>query len=166
MRSFKWKRWLKHFDPIQSRSVFLWIIPVSLSSILDTFQESSDRVYKWHSTIKTKESCSQNSSFPHVIKSSVPEEETKECVGPSHMCLWERSDEKRPAAQRNRDRRKEHKSALWASKWWMAKCQSRAIHTIEFTLLRLLKVILLLIFCGRCSYSFLTETLDFHLLDT
>lgn len=42
----------------------------------------------------------------------------------------------------------------------------RAVHTIGFVLLQLLKVILLLIFCGRCSDSFLTETLDFHLLDT
>lgn len=166
MRSFKWKRWLKHFDPIQSRSVFLWIIPVSLSSILDTFQVSIDRVCKWHSTMKKKASCSQNSPFPHMIKSRVPEEETKECLGPSCMCLWERSGEKRPTALGNRDSKEEHKSALWASKWWMAKCQLRAIHTIEFALWWLLKVILLLIFCGRCSYSFLTETLDFHLLDT
>lgn len=37
---------------------------------------------------------------------------------------------------------------------------------MEIALLRLLKVILLLIFCGRCPYFFLTETLDFHLLDT
>lgn len=166
MRSFKWKRWLKHSDPIQSRSVFLWIIPVPLSSFLDTFQVSIDRVYKWHSTRQKKASCSQNSPFPHVIKSSVPEEETKECLGPSRMCLWERSGERRPTAPGNSHGRGEHKSALWASKWWMAKCQLRAIHTIEFALLRLLKVILLLIFCGRCSYSFLTETLDFHSLDT
>lgn len=104
--------------------------------------------------------------FPHAIKSSVPEEETKECLGPSHMCPWERGGERRPTAPGTTDKREEHKSALWASKWWMAERQLRAKHTIEFVLLRLLKVILLLIFCGRCSYSFLTETLDFHLLGT
>lgn len=166
MRSFQWKRWLKHFNPIQSRSVFFWIIPVPLSSVLDTFQVSIDRVYKWHSTTKKKESCSRNSPFPHAIKSSVPEEETKEWLGPSRMCPWERGGEKRPMALGMGDKREEHKSALWASKWWMAERQLRAKHTTEFVLLRLLKVILLLIFCGRCSYSFLTETLDFHLLDT
>lgn len=123
-------------------------------------------VCKWHSTMKKKASCSQNSPLLLAIKNRVPQEETKECLGLSHPCLWERSGEERPTALGNRGRRGEYKSALWASKWWMAKCQLRALHTIEFALLQLLKVILLLIFCGRCSYSFLTETLDFRLLDT
>jgi len=62
--------------------------------------------------MKKKASCSHNSPFPRVVKSSLPEEGTKECLGPSCMCLWERSGEESPAAPGNRDGREEHKSAL------------------------------------------------------
>lgn len=66
---------------------------------------SIDRVNKWHTTMKKKASCLQNSPFLHVIKSRISEEDTKECLGPSCMCLWERSGEKRLAAPGNSNER-------------------------------------------------------------